>query len=247
MKNSLFLLYGITAYSVFLGTAAYAIGFAGNLIAGRSIDSTPQIPLVSAALINASLLLLCVILYQMLTGAPARKWISRYLPHALGRSTYILVASICLALLMWRWQPMGGVVWQVDNTVLKTVLCIAYVGGWSIVFTSTFLINHFELFGLRQVWLHCNGKPYTALPFRLPLFYKLVRHPLYTGVVIACWATPVMTAVHLLLALATTIYILLSIQYGERDLLAGIATQYRRYVRWVPLLMPFLKQLTDRY
>lgn len=247
MKKVLFLLYGITCYSVFLGTAGYAIGFAGNLFAGRSIDSTPPMPLLSAALINLSLVLLCAILYQVLSGAVNRQWAGRYLPQPLERSTYILVASVCVLLLMWRWQPMGGVVWQVDNTVLKTVLCIAYVGGWSIVFTSTFLINHFELFGLRQVWLYYQGKPYAALPFRIPLFYQMVRHPLYTGFIIACWATPTMTAVHLLLALITTIYILVSTRLGQRDLLAGIGEQYKRYVRWVPLLMPFLKQLTERY
>ncbi|WP_276480191.1 methanethiol S-methyltransferase [Paraflavitalea pollutisoli] len=247
MKKVLFLLYGVTCYSVFLGATLYAIGFAGNLFAGRSMDSTPQMPLLSAALINASLLLLCLILHQLLTGTTVRKWIARYLPQPLERSTYILTASCCLLLLMLRWQPMGGVVWQVEHTVLKMILCIAYVGGWSIVFTSTFLINHFELFGMRQVWLLYQGKSYTPLPFRMPVFYKLVRHPLYVGFMIASWATPTMTVAHLLLALFTTLYILVSVQFGDRDLLAGVSEQYRRYVRWVPLLMPFLKQLTERY
>lgn len=247
MKKVLFLLYGITCYCVLLGTTGYAIGFAGNLFAGRSMDSTPKMPLMSAALINACLLLLCLILYTVLTGITVRAWIARYLPQSLERSTGIMAASCCLLLLMWRWQPMGGMVWQVEDTVLKMGLCIAYVGGWSIVFTSTFLINHFELFGLRQAWLQFSGKPYTALPSGMSVFYKLVRHPLYAGFLIAAWATPAMTIAHLIMALCTSLYILVSAQVGDRNLLAGISGQYRRYVRWMPLLMPFLKQLTDRY
>ncbi|MDF2192896.1 methanethiol S-methyltransferase [Paraflavitalea sp. CAU 1676] len=247
MKKVLFLLYGAGSYCIFLGTILYAIGFVGNLFVGKSIDSTPQTSLLSAAFINASLLLLFALQHSIMARPAFKEWWIKYVPQPLERSTYVLLASVCLIMLMWLWQPMGGMVWQVENTVLKTVLSIAYLSGWSIVFTSTFLINHFDLFGLRQVWLYYKGKPYTNLPFRMPLFYRLVRHPLYLGFLIAFWATPAMSAAHLLFAVVTTVYILVAIQFEERDLLASFGEQYRRYIKWVPMLVPFLKHITQRY
>lgn len=159
MKKVLFLLYGAGSYCIFLGTILYAIGFVGNLFVGKSIDSTPQTSFLSAAFINASLLLLFALQHSIMARPAFKEWWIKYVPQPLERSTYVLLASVCLIMLMWLWQPMGGMVWQVENTVLKTVLSIAYLSGWSIVFTSTFLINHFDLFGLRQVWLYYKGSP----------------------------------------------------------------------------------------
>jgi protein-S-isoprenylcysteine O-methyltransferase Ste14 len=243
MKKVLFLLYGIICYCIFFGTILYAIGFVGNLFVPKSIDSAPQTSLLSAVLINASLLLLFALQHSMM-ARPAfkRRW-TMIIPEPLERSTYVLLASLCLIFLMWQWQPMGGIVWKIENPAFKAILSIAYLSGWSIVFTSTFLINHFDLFGLRQVWLYFTGRPYTALPFRLPLFYKMVRHPLYLGFLIAFWSASTMTVAHLLFAILTTGYILVAIQFEERDLVAHFGEQYRRYKRWVPMLVPFLRWL----
>ena len=145
-------------------------------------------------------------------------------------------------LLMWQWQPIGGTIWTVENGALKTILSVLYLSGWAIVFISTFLINHFDLFGLRQIWLYFSGRPYTQLPFRLPLFYRLVRHPLYLGFMIAFWSTPVMTSAHLLFALLTTGYILTAIQFEERDLVNHFGEKYRNYKKWAPMIIPFSKR-----
>ena len=149
-------------------------------------------------------------------------------------------------LLMWQWQPIGGMVWSIESETIKTILLITYITGWSIVFLSTFLINHFDLFGLRQVWFYILGKPYTPLPFRLPLFYKWVRHPLYLGFLIAFWSTPVMTVAHLLFAILTTGYILTAIQFEERDLQQVYGEKYKNYKRWVPMIIPFSKRKTEK-
>lgn len=243
MKKVLFLLYGIICYCIFFGTILYAIGFVGNLFVPKSIDSAPQTSLLSAVLINASLLLLFALQHSMMARPAFKHRWTMIIPEPLERSTYVLLASLCLIFLMWQWQPMGGIVWKIENPAFKAILSIAYLSGWSIVFTSTFLINHFDLFGLRQVWLYFTGRPYTALPFRLPLFYKMVRHPLYLGFLIAFWSASTMTVAHLLFAILTTGYILVAIQFEERDLVAHFGEQYRRYKRWVPMLVPFLRWL----
>lgn len=243
MKKVLFLLYGIVCYCIFLGTILYAIGFVGNLFVPKSIDSAPQTSLLSAVLINAALLLLFALQHSIMARPSFKHRWTMIIPEPLERSTYVLLASLCLIFLMWQWQPMGGIVWKVENPALKAMLSIAYLSGWSIVFTSTFLINHFDLFGLRQVWLYFTGRPYTPLPFRLPFFYKMVRHPLYLGFLIAFWSASTMTMAHLLFAILTTGYILVAIQFEERDLVAHFGEQYRRYKRWVPMLVPFLRWL----
>jgi len=242
MKRLLFLLYGVVCYFAFFGTILYAIGFVGNIIVPKTIDSKPETSLVNAVLINASLLLLFALQHSIMARPNFKKWWTKIIPDPLERSTYVLLASLCVMLMMWQWQPIGGIVWSTENAVIKNILFITYLIGWSIVFLSTFLINHFDLFGLRQVWLYFRGIPYTHLPFRVPLFYRLIRHPLYFGFLIAFWSTPVMTAAHLLFAVLTTGYILTAIQLEERDLVKLFGEKYRNYKRWVPMIIPFSKK-----
>ncbi len=244
MKKTLYLLYGIICYIAFFGTILYAIGFVGNLVVPKTIDSEPQVSLIQAILINAALLLLFAMQHSIMARPAFKQWWTRIIPTALERSSFVLLSSLCLMLLMWQWQPIGGVVWSIDNSFAKTILFILYLTGWGLVFVSTFLINHFDLFGLRQVWLYFTGKPYTALPFRLPALYKLVRHPLYLGFIIAFWSTPLMTIAHLLFAILTTGYILTAIQFEERDLLTHFGDKYREYKKWAPMLIPFSKRRT---
>lgn len=242
MKKVLFLLYGIVAYLAFFGTILYAIGFTGNLFVPKSIDSAPQVSLLNAILINASLLLLFALQHSIMARPAFKKWWLNFIPEPLERSTYVLLASLCLMLMMWQWQPIGGVVWSVGNETVKTVLLVFYLLGWSIVFISTFLINHFDLFGLRQTWLYFRGIRYTNLPFRIPLFYKFVRHPLYLGFLIAFWSASTMTIAHLLFASLTTGYIFVAIQLEEKDLVSHYGERYEKYRRWVPMVLPFGKK-----
>lgn len=244
MKKVFSLLYGVICYLAFFGTILYAIGFVGNFIVPKTIDSEPQVPLSKAVLINASLLLLFALQHSIMARPAFKRWWTKIIPEHLERSTYVLLASSCLILLMWQWQPIGGVVWSVENETVKKLFLVFYILGWSIVFLSTFLINHFDLFGLRQVWLYFLGKSYTQLPFRTPLFYKLVRHPLYMGFLIAFWSTPVMTAAHLLFAILTTGYIFTAIQFEERDLMSVYGEKYRNYKKSAPMIIPFSKRKT---
>jgi protein-S-isoprenylcysteine O-methyltransferase Ste14 len=245
MKKPISLLYGFTSYLAFLGTILYAIGFVGNLVVPKTIDGEPELPLVNAILTDVLLLLIFALQHSIMARPSFKSWWAKFVPSHLERSTFVLLASLCLILMMWQWQPVGGVVWSTENETLKTILLISYLSGWAIVFLSTFLINHFDLFGLRQVWLYATGRSYTDLPFRVPAFYKLVRHPLYLGFLVAFWSTPFMTATHLLFAGLTTGYILTAIRFEERDLLASFGETYRNYKRWVPMIIPFCKRKTE--
>jgi protein-S-isoprenylcysteine O-methyltransferase Ste14 len=242
MKKIASLLYGLVCYLAFFGTILYAIGFAGNLVVPKTIDGEPETPILNAILVNALLLLLFALQHSIMARPAFKRWWADFIPVHLERSTYVLLASLCLMLMMWQWQPIGGIIWSTGNETVKTILLITYLTGWAIVFVSTFLINHFDLFGLRQVWLHFRGKPYTPLPFRLPLFYRFVRHPLYLGFLIAFWSTPVMTAAHLLFAVLTTGYILTAIQLEEKDLVTHFGEKYRTYKKWAPMIIPFSKR-----
>ena len=242
MKKTFSLLYGLVCYLAFLGSFLYAVGFVGNLLVPKTIDSTPEAPLWKALLIDASLLLLFALQHSIMARPAFKKWWTRIVPAHLERSTYVLLASVCLSLMMWQWQPIGGIIWTVESSVLKTLLLAGNVAGWLIVLIATFLINHFDLFGLRQVWLYFNGKPYTTLPFRVPVFYRFVRHPLYLGFLIAFWSTPVMTSAHLLFAVLTTGYILTAIRFEEKDLLQHFGAKYRAYKNRVPMILPFGKR-----
>jgi len=166
-------------------------------------------------------------------------------PKPLERSTYVLFSSLALILLFWQWQPLGGVVWSIEDTFVTVVIRGLFAFGWALVLVSTFLINHFDLFGLRQVWLYLRAKPYTTLRFGTPGPYRLVRHPLYVGWLFAFWSTPTMTYAHLLFSLATTAYILLAIQFEERDLTREHGDTYETYRRSVPMLIPFARRRRD--
>lgn len=246
MKKTLFLLYGVIAYVIFFATFCYAVGFVSSLLVPKNIDSVPQSPLGYAFLVNAGLLTLFALQHSIMARPAFKRWWTRFVPEPIERSTYVLLASICLLLLFWFWQPMGGVIWQVESPTAQLVLMALCLFGFTIVLVSTFLINHFDLFGLRQVWLFATGEKYEHLPFRTPFFYKYVRHPLYFGFMIAFWATPTMTAAHLFFAVMTTGYMLVAIQLEEHDLIQQFGEHYRDYKRSAPMLIPFTKNAPSK-
>jgi methanethiol S-methyltransferase len=235
--------YGVFSYSVFFVTFLYAAGFVGNLIVPKSIDSPAMTPFWQAFLINLGLLALFAVQHSVMARPAFKRWWTQIVPQPAERSTYVLFSSLALITLFVFWQPMGGTVWNVTNPIGKIALYAAGVVGWLLVLFSTYLINHFDLFGLRQVWLHLRGREYTALVFKTPILYKFVRHPLYLGFILAFWATPTMTVAHLVFALMTTAYILVAIQLEERDLIAE-HPQYAEYKRRVPMLVPSTRRVS---
>jgi len=238
LKRFLFFVYGVAAYAVFLGTFLYAIGFIGDFGVPRTLDGAPTEPLGRALAIDVVLLGLFAVQHSVM----ARKWFkeawTRVVPPPIERSTYVLFSSLALILLFGQWRALGGIVWSIESPAGQAVLRAFFAFGWGLVLVATFLINHFDLFGLRQVWLHLTGRPYTMLRFRTPGPYRLVRHPLYVGWFFAFWMTPTMTLSHLLFAMATTAYILIAIQLEERDLVRDHGTAYEEYRRDVPMLIP---------
>ena len=230
--------YGAASYAVFLATFLYACGFVGNLVVPKSIDSGATMPFAVALMIDAALLAAFALQHSIMARPPFKRMLTRVIPEPAERSTYVLASSLALIAMFVYWQPLGGVVWSTENPVLSAMLYTGFAAGWLIVLLSTFMINHFDLFGLRQVWLYLMGKPYTHLPFKTPIFYRYVRHPLYFGWLLAFWMTPVMTAAHLFFAIMTTSYILIAIQFEERDLIAMHGDRYRRYRGQVPMIIP---------
>jgi len=230
--------YGVIAYAVFFLTFLYAAGFVGNLFVPKSIDSAPQMAFWSALIVNVVLLGVFALQHSVMARPAFKAWWTRFVPQAMERSTYVLLSSLALILLFWQWQPMGGQIWDVQNATGQAILYGLFLFGWLLVLVTTFLINHFDLFGLRQVWLYLLGKPYTPLRFVTPGPYRMVRHPLYVGWLFAFWATPTMTAAHLVFAIVTTLYILVAIQFEERDLVELHGADYAAYRERVPMLVP---------
>jgi protein-S-isoprenylcysteine O-methyltransferase Ste14 len=231
-------LYGVVCYAVFFGTFLYALGFVGNFFVPRAIDGPRSLDLPAALALDVGLLALFALQHSIMARPFFKRWLTRFTPPSAERSTYVLASSVALMVLFALWQPLGGVVWNVNDPTLRGVLWGAFAFGWLLVLVSTFLISHFDLFGLRQVWLQLIGKPYTAPRFGTPGPYKLVRHPLYVGWLFAFWATPTMSATHLLFAFVTTAYILVAIQLEERDLIDSLGDDYRLYRARVPMLIP---------
>lgn len=238
LKRLLFFGYGLTCYVVFLGTFLYAIAFVGGFLVGRRLDGPLEPPLAGAIAIDCALLAVFALQHSIM----ARRWFkerwTQMVPWAIERSTYVLCASLALILMFWQWRPIGIQVWSVENTAGRMALWALFAAGWMTVLAMTFFINHFDLFGLRQVWLPLMGKPYTKVALRTPLPYRLVRHPLYFGFLMAFWMTPNMTLAHLLFAFATTAYIVLAIQFEERDLIREHGSAYEEYRRSTPMLVP---------
>lgn len=231
--------YGLISYAIFFATFLYALGFVGGFLVPKGIDSAPAIPLGSALLVNTGLLALFAGQHSVMARPFFKRWLTRFIPTAAERATYVLASSVALILLFWLWQPMGGVVWQVENPLARALLWGGFGLGWGLVLVTTFLINHFDLFGLRQVWCFLVGRRYTHLRFVTPGPYKLVRHPLYVGWLAAFWFTPHMTGAHLFFAVLTTAYILVAIQLEERDL-TDAHPEYAAYRARTPMLVPQL-------
>jgi protein-S-isoprenylcysteine O-methyltransferase Ste14 len=241
MKRVLVLAYGVACYAMFLGVFLYSIGFVGGFLTPTSLDRVVDDPqptvLIQAILINLALVTVFGLQHSVMARPAFKRWLNRWVSAPMERSTYVLATNLALGLLYWQWRPMGGIVWHVEEGWTRVVLWCLFASGWLTVLATTCLINHFDLFGLRQAWLYFQDRPYTSIPFVTPGPYRFVRHPLYAGWLMAFWATPSMTVAHLLFAAALTTYILLAIRLEERDLVA-FHRAYSEYRRRVPMLVP---------
>jgi protein-S-isoprenylcysteine O-methyltransferase Ste14 len=238
MRRILAVAYGVASYLVFLAVFLYGVGFVGNLLVPKSVDSGTAGPSGSAALVNGLLLALFAVPHSVMARPAFKRWWTRFVPPPVERSTYVLISSLLLGLLFWQWRPIPAMVWNVGQPIGRWLLHAAFWLGWVIVLVSTFLLDHFDFLGLRQVYCFAAGRPYCPIEFKATGFYRYVRHPLMTGFIIAFWAAPTMTAGHLLFAAAMTAYILIGLQFEERDLEQFHGDPYRAYRQRVGMLLP---------
>ncbi|MCV7382557.1 methanethiol S-methyltransferase [Mycolicibacter longobardus] len=238
MARYLAFAYGAINYLVFLVVFLYAIGFVGDLVVPRSVDQGPQAPPGRAVLVDVLLLGVFAVQHSLMARPVFKRWLTRLVPPDLERSTYVLASNLVLVLLFWQWRPIPSIVWDVTTPLARTALWVLFWTGWVIALASTFMVSHLDLFGLRQVYSAWRAQPYNPVGFHASALYRVVRHPLMLGFVIAFWATPTMTAGHLLFAAASTGYILIALQLEEHDLIGILGDEYRQYRRRVPMLIP---------
>ncbi|MEN3288682.1 MAG: methanethiol S-methyltransferase [Bradyrhizobium sp.] len=242
MGRILSLCYGIVAYLIFLGAFLYAIGFVDGGVVPKTIDDGTTVPIAEAIAINLVLLTIFALQHSIMARQPFKRWWTTVIPASIERSTYVLLASLALILVFWQWRPIPTVIWQVESPAAASALLGLSLFGWLVVLLSSYMINHFELFGLQQVMHNLSGRKSSPTEFKSPFLYKFVRHPLYVGFIIAFWATPVMTSGHLLFAAVTTAYIFVGIMLEERDLVAHFGPAYQQYREKVGMLMPMLRR-----
>jgi methanethiol S-methyltransferase len=242
MKRIFALTYGMLAYTLFGGTFLYAVLFVGNVWLSKTIDSGPQASLATTIAIDLALLGVFAVQHSLMARKGFKRIWTRVVPSVIERATYVVTASLALALIEWQWKPIPASVWDLRGSVAEPVILTLFWSGWGLVLLSSFLVNHFELFGLAQVWNYASNRKPSAPVFKTPALYRVVRHPLYFGFVIGFWATPRMTVGHLLFSIGTTGYILLGIYFEERDLISTYGQRYRQYRERVPMLIPFLKR-----
>ncbi len=242
MVRGLAFFYGTVCYLIFFGTFLYAVGFIGDLVVPKTIDTGVAGPIGTAIAVNVILLGIFAVQHSVMARPGFKTWWTRIVPEPVERSTYVLLSSLLLILLFWQWRPMTGVIWHVTSPMGEAVLWAVFAIGWLLVLLSTFVIDHFDLFGMRQVYFYARGKPVPALKFKVIWFYKYVRHPLLLGWLIAFWGIPLMTEGHLLFAVVTSIYIFVAIQFEERDLVSAHGDDYRGYQRKVRMICPWLSR-----
>jgi protein-S-isoprenylcysteine O-methyltransferase Ste14 len=241
MTKLIAFLYGLVCYVVFFVTFLYAIGFVEGLLVPKTIDSGTAAPLVEALIVNLLLMSVFAVQHSVMARKQFKQWWKQYVPAPVERSTYVLLASLALVLLFWQWRPMPSVVWQIASPGLAMAVMVLSFAGWALVLASTFMINHFELFGLHQVVNNLSGQPLPAMRFKTPMLYNFVRHPIYLGFIVAFWAAPTMAVGHLLFAAVTTAYIFVGIFLEEHDLTELFGDDYRRYRERVSMIVPWRK------
>jgi protein-S-isoprenylcysteine O-methyltransferase Ste14 len=245
MKRYLIFGYGVLSYAFFFATFLYAIGFIGNVVVPKSIDSASVLPVSTALMINLGLLMLFAVQHSGMARPAFKRWLTKFIPEETERSTYVLLSTVCLALLMWQWAPLGGVVWSITSQWGVMTLTGLYFASWALLLYATFLIDHFDLFGLRQVTHALRSKAVPPLEFQTPVLYKIVRHPIYVGWLGIFWFTPEMTVTHLVFAVITTAYTVVGMKLEEADL-EKLHPEYSQYKRNVPALIPFLGRRVAR-